>query len=243
MLPLDAGVFDAASPGGHPVSWVATGRWGGVSAAPYDSLNLADHVGDLDSAVQANRRRCVEVAALPDHRLVVMQAVHGRAVAVVTAGGQVPGVDALVATRSGLALLALAADCVPIALADPDAGVIAAVHCGWRGLAADVVSAAIDQMRALGAGRISAMLGPSICGDCYEVPEDRIAQVRSAVGVEVADASLRGRHIDVAAGVRAQLRAHGVDAETVPGCTAEDPALFSYRRDGVTGRQGMMIWQ
>lgn len=241
MLPLDAGVFDAASPGGHPVSWVATGRSGGVSLPPYASLNLADHVGDDPEAVAANRARCARHAGTD--ALAVMDAVHGAAVAEVDRGGSVPGVDALVTRTPGVALLALAADCVPIALADPDAGVIGAVHCGWRGLAAGVVPAALAAMRDLGARRISAVLGPSICGSCYEVPASRIDEVRAAVGEAIARTCVAGRHLDVGAGVRAQLERDGVRALTVAGCTAEDARLFSFRRNGVTGRQGMMVWR
>lgn len=241
MLPLDAGVIDAASPGGHPVSWVATGRSGGVSLPPFDTLNLAEHVGDDPDAVAANRMRCARHAGVD--QLAVMGAVHGAQVAEVHGGGVVPGVDALVTRDPGIALLALAADCVPIALADPDAGVIAAVHCGWRGLAAGVVPAAIFAMRDLGSLRIRAVLGPSICGPCYEVPPARIDEVRRAVGDGIAGACIDGRHLDVAAGVRAQLAAAGVGVQVVPGCTAQDAALFSFRRDGVTGRQGMMVWR
>lgn len=241
MLPLDAGVLDAASPGGHPVSWVATGRSGGVSLPPFDSLNLADHVGDDPQAVAGNRARCLLHAGIGE--LAVMEAVHGAAVAEVAVGGSVPGVDALVTRTPGVALLALAADCVPLALADPGAGVIGAVHCGWRGLVAGVVPATLAAMRDLGARRITAVLGPSICGSCYEVPAARIDEVRVAVGEATAGACVRGRHLNVAAGVRDQLALDGVSAQIVPGCTAEDARLFSFRRDGVTGRQGMMVWR
>ena len=213
-----------------------------MSHAPFDTLNLADHVGDDPAAVAANRGRCLAHAQVTG--LAVMGAVHGAAVAEVSMGGAVPGVDALVTRAQGLALLALAADCVPMALADPDAGVIAAVHCGWRGLAAGVVPAAVEAMRSLGAHRIRAILGPSICGACYEVPGERIDAVRAAVRAGVAAHCVDGRHLDVAAGVRAQLEGSGVGGvRVVPGCTAEDPGLFSFRRDGVTGRQGMMVWR
>ena len=241
MLPLDAGVIDAASPGGHPVSWVATGRSGGVSLPPFDSLNLADHVGDDEDAVTENRRRCARHARVD--ALAVMGAVHGAQVAQVHAGGLVPGVDGLVTREPGLALLALAADCVPIALADPDRGVIGAVHCGWRGLAAGAAPAAVEAMRGLGAERIEAVLGPSICGSCYEVPGARIDEVRAAVGERIAARCVDGRHLDVAAGVRAQLEQLGVGVRVVAGCTAEDAGLFSFRRDRITGRQGMMVWR
>ena len=242
MLPLDAGVIDAASPGGHPVSWVATGRSGGVSRAPFASLNLADHVGDEPESVAENRRLLLDHAGAGG--LAVMAAVHGAAVAEVRAGGVVADVDALVTRAPGLALLALAADCVPIALADPDAGVIGAVHCGWRGLVAGVVPAALTAMRDLGATRVAAILGPSICAACYPVPGERVAEVRATPGG--ASAAAGDGRLDVAAGVRAQLVEAGVVVSairTVPGCTAEDPRLFSFRRDRITGRQGMMVWR
>ena len=103
--------------------------------------------------------------------------------------------------------------------------------------------ATLAAMRVLGAAQVAAVLGPSICGGCYEVPADRIAQVRAAVGDAIADTCVDGRRLDVAAGVRGQLADAGVTVHVVAGCTAEDPGLFSFRRDGVTGRQGMMVWR
>ncbi len=210
-----------------------------MSTGDFATANLADHLGDDPSAVAENRVRCASLAGLAVTDLAVMSAVHGASVAVVESGGVVPSVDALVTTHAGIALLALGADCVPIAIADPSAGVIAAVHCGWRGLVAGVVPAAVAVMRELGATDLAAVLGPSICGACYAVPDERIAEVRAAADA----AAIAPGHLDVAAGVRAQLTAEGIGSVTVPFCTAEDDRLFSFRRDGRTGRQGMMIWR
>lgn len=188
--------------------------------------------------MQANRESVR--TALGGHELVVMQACHGADVAVVESGGVIPAVDGLVAMRAGLVLLALAADCVPIALCDANGSVIAAAHCGWKGLVAGIVPATVAAMRDLGAQGIRAVLGPSICPHCYPVDSARIADVRAGTPGSVSAAALHvPGAIDVAAGVIAQLADLGIDAVRVPGCTAESAQLFSFRRDGVTGRQGM----
>lgn len=216
-----------------------------MSQEPYGRLNLAGHVGDDPAAVRANRRIAAAMLGVDPGRLAVVNAVHGADVAVVEQGGEVDGVDAVVTTRPGLGLLALAADCVPLALADPQAGVIAAVHCGWKGIGAGVVLAAVNAMRALGAGDISAVIGPHVCAGCYPVGADRAEALRSSAGSLVADqACLRtggGWAIDVGAGVTAQLSALGVPTQSVGTCTAESVDLFSFRRDRITGRHGMMI--
>ncbi|MBU6244414.1 MAG: laccase domain-containing protein [Actinomycetales bacterium] len=224
---------------------MATGRSGGASQGPFGRLNLAGHVGDDPADVRANRRLAAAMLGVDPEHLAVVNAVHGAEVAVVEQGGEVDGVDAVVTTSPGLGLLALAADCVPLALADPQAGVIGAVHCGWKGIGAGVVPAAVDAMRALGASDISAVIGPHVCAGCYPVSLDRIEVLRSGTDPLVADqACLRtgdGWAIDVGAGVRAQLTALGVPMQSIGACTAESPELFSFRRDGITGRHGMMI--
>lgn len=208
-------------------------------------MNLAGHVGDDPGAVLANRRLAAAMLGVDAERLAVVNAVHGAGVAVVDHGGDVDGVDAVVTTSTGLGLLALAADCVPLALADPAAGVVAAVHCGWKGIGVGVVPATVDAMRRLGAAEISAVIGPHVCADCYPVDAERVEALRSTTEPFVADrACVRtqvGWSIDVGAGVRAQLRALGIPAESIGACTAESPGLFSFRRDRVTGRHAMMI--
>ena len=234
-----------ASLGGRPVRWAATGRLGGVSTGEFAELNLADHVGDDPLHVAANRGMLVDWA--DGAGLAVIGAEHGGRVQHVVAPGVVPGVDGLVASAPDLALLALAADCVPLVLADPERGVIGAAHCGWRGLVAGIVANTVQAMRAAGAERIHAVVGPSICADCYPVPAERIAIVRGALAADAADVVCRRvadrDSIDVGAGVRAQLAQEGVEFVQVPGCTAESSDLFSYRRDNRTGRHGMIIVQ
>lgn len=225
-----------------------TDRWGGVSAAPYDSLNLGGAVGDDPAAVLANRERAARALGRDPGRVVWMNQVHGREVAVVDGPwGErpVPAVDALVTTRPELALAVLTADCVPVLLADAAAGVAAAAHAGRPGLVAGVVPAAVETMITLGArpDRIIALIGPSVCGKCYEVP----AAMREAAAAVVPQAYAETRAgtpaLDIAAGVRAQLAALGVPAAGGPGvCTLESADHFSYRREHTTGRLAGYVW-
>ena len=226
---------------------VVTDRRGGTSAAPYDTFNLGAHVGDDPAAVAANRARVARELRVPEDRLVWMTQVHGTGVAVVDGPqqGPVPDVDALVTATPGLVLCVLVADCVPVLLADPVAGVVAAVHAGREGVRQGVVPAALAAMTRLGArpGDVTALLGPAVCGACYEVP----AAMQAELARVVPGAAVRTRKgtpgLDLRAGLDARLRAAGVP-EVVhdPRCTVEDPRLFSHRRDGVTGRQAGLVW-
>lgn len=235
-----------AVPGGAHFAF--TDRRGGVSASPYDSLNLGGAVGDDPADVEANRRRAAEALGRDPARVVWMNQVHGSDVAVVDApwgGGPVPAVDALVTVRADLTLAVLTADCVPVLLADPAAGVVAAAHAGRPGLVAGVVPATVEAMVRLGARpeRITAMLGPSVCGRCYEVPE----RMRDDVVAVVPEAGATTRQgtpaVDVAAGVRAQLARLGVAASDESHvCTLESGEHFSYRRERTTGRLAGYVW-
>jgi YfiH family protein len=212
---------------------LVTDRAGGVSHGAWEGLNLGLHVDDDPAAVGENRRRLEDEVGRP---LVYMAQCHGSDVAVVDAVPDTPpSCDALVTTSPDLALAVLVADCVPVLLAGPD-GVVAAVHAGRPGLVAGVVPAAVGVMRELGAGEIDAVVGPSVCGRCYEVPVEMRA---TAAAVEPVSATVSWSGtpaIDVAAGVVAQLRTHDVAVRWVPGCTRESAQLYSYRRDGTTGR-------
>ncbi|CCB73918.1 conserved protein of unknown function [Streptantibioticus cattleyicolor NRRL 8057 = DSM 46488] len=225
-----------------------TDRWGGVSAAPYEELNLGGAVGDDPAAVRANRAAAAGALGLDPGRVVWMNQVHGNDVAHVTApwgDDPVPAVDAIVTDRPGLALAVLTADCVPVLLADPVAGVVAAAHAGRPGLVAGVVPAAVEAMTALGARpeRITAHTGPAVCGRCYEVPEAMRADV-AAVAPRAWATTLWGTPaVDVAAGVRAQLVGAGVTkGEKSHICTRESPDHFSYRRERTTGRLAGYVW-
>ncbi|MFD5574535.1 peptidoglycan editing factor PgeF [Streptomyces cadmiisoli] len=226
-----------------------TDRWGGVSAVPYEELNLGGAVGDDPGAVHANRELAAKSLGLDHTRVVWMNQVHGTDVAVVDgpwgASTGIPAVDAIVTARRGLALAVLTADCVPVLLADPVAGVAAAAHAGRPGMIAGVVPAALRAMMELGAEpqRIVARTGPAVCGRCYEVPEPMRAEVAAVEPAAHAVTSWGTPAVDVAAGVHAQLERLGVrDRERSAVCTLESGDHFSYRRDRTTGRLAGYVW-
>lgn len=223
-----------------------TQRGDGDSIGPYRGLNLALHVDDAPERVERNRRLVIgglaTLAGVDSAEVtpVFMDQVHGTAVRVVPSGAGVStpvgDCDAVVTTSPGVALFSLVADCTPVLLVDDSAQVAAAVHAGRPGMVAGVVPAAVAEMRELGARRIAAVVGPSVCGRCYEVPDEMRAEV-SAVEPVSASVTWSGTSaLDVAAGVVEQLRRDGVSVSWVAGCTREDERLYSYRRDGRTGR-------
>ncbi|MFF3463113.1 peptidoglycan editing factor PgeF [Streptomyces sp. NPDC002619] len=225
-----------------------TDRWGGVSAVPYEELNLGGAVGDDPGAVRANRELAAKLLDLDPAHVVWMNQVHGADVAVVDGPwGErpVPEVDAIVTVRRGLALAVLTADCTPVLLADPVAGVAAAAHAGRPGMVAGVVPAAVRAMMELGAdpARIVARTGPAVCGRCYEVPEAMRADVSTVEPAAHSETSWGTPAVDVSAGVHAQLERLGVrDREQSPVCTLESRDHFSYRRDRTTGRLAGYVW-
>ncbi|WP_328441123.1 peptidoglycan editing factor PgeF [Streptomyces sp. NBC_00444] len=225
-----------------------TDRWGGVSAAPYEELNLGGAVGDDPDAVRTNRELAAKSLGIDPADVVWMNQVHGNDVAVVDGPwGDRPAaqVDAIVTVRRGLALAVLTADCTPVLLADPVAGVVAAAHAGRPGMVAGVVPAALRAMMDLGAdpSRIVARTGPAVCGRCYEVPETMRAEVAAVEPTAYAETSWGTPAVDVSAGVHAQLERLGVrDREQSPVCTLESGDHFSYRRDRTTGRLAGYVW-
>lgn len=226
---------------------VVTTRAGGASRPPYDTFNLADHVGDDEGNVYANRKRLAAELGLTEDRLAWMEQVHGRTATVVDGSETraAEATDALVTATPGLALVVLVADCVPILLADAEAGVVSAVHAGRVGTRVGVVPAAIDAMREAGAEphRIEALLGPAICGDCYEVPAAMAADVEKHVPGTACKTRQGTPGLDLRAGLWRQLADLGVGKIGVdPRCTNEDKTLFSYRRDGTTGRIAGITW-
>ncbi|MFF4155548.1 peptidoglycan editing factor PgeF [Streptomyces sp. NPDC001678] len=228
--------------------FASTDRWGGVSAAPYAELNLGGAVGDDPAAVRTNRRRAAEALGLDPAAVVWMNQVHGKDVAVVDGPwqkGETPAVDAVVTARRGLALAVLTADCVPVLLADPVAGVTGAAHAGRPGLVAGVVPAVVTEMLRLGAepDRIVGRIGPSVCGGCYEVPEAMRAEVAEAAPGSWATTRRGTPAVDVANGVAAQLGRMGVTGVGRSDvCTMESADHFSYRRERTTGRLASYVW-
>ncbi len=226
---------------------VVTTRAGGASRPPYDTFNLGDHVGDDAGDVFANRERLAAELGLAEDRLAWMEQVHGRTATVVDGSETfaAEATDALVTAEAGLALVVLVADCVPLMLADVEAGVVAAVHAGRVGARVGVVPAAVEAMRSLGAepARTEALLGPAICGDCYEVPADMAADVEKHVPGSACKTRKGTPGLDLRAGLWRQLADLGVGKIGVdPRCTNEDKTLFSFRRDGTTGRIAGITW-
>lgn len=236
---------------------LATTRQGGFSLGPYDDgrggggLNLGLHVGDDADTVQRNRALLQQ--ALPGRPAWIAQ-VHG--VAVADAAHVQPGqpatvADASIARMPGVVSAVLTADCLPVLFADLDGKVVASAHAGWRGLAGGVLGATVAAMRAAGAGEITAWLGPAIGPRQFEVGEDVRAAFGAALGVAeaapafVAFAGRPGKYLaNMPLLARAFLARAGVTR--VAGgaaCTVTDAARFySYRRDGVSGRQATLIW-
>ena len=225
---------------------VVTTRAGGQSKPPYDSFNLGG-VGDAPEAIAANRRRLADELGLGRDRLVWMEQVHGRNAEIVDGPRTeaVEATDAIVTTEPNLALVALCADCVPVLLADPEAGVVGAAHAGRVGARVGVVPAALDAMKRAGASieRIEVLLGPSACGECYEVP----AAMQVDVEKHLPDSACKTRKgtpgLDIRAGLWRQLADAGVAKIGLdPRCTVEDKTLFSHRRERTTGRLAALTW-
>jgi YfiH family protein len=221
-----------------------TTRTGGVSRAPFDSLNLAAHVGDDAEAVAENRRRVREALSLPSEPAWLEQ-VHGDAV-VVLPGGEGARADAAITFSRGHVCAVLVADCLPVFLASRNGDCVGIAHAGWRGLAAGVIEATIAAFDR-DPGGLVAWLGPSIGAGAFEVgPEVREAFVAqdAAAGAEFRPGRSRRWMADLPGLARRRLAAAGVGAVAASGfCTASQPdRFFSYRRDGVTGRMAALAW-
>lgn len=192
--------------------------------------------GDLTDPVARSRlRETLEVSAVA-----TMRQVHGVDVAWAMPG-LVPEADALLTYTPGLALLVRVADCVPIVLATEQRDTVGVVHAGRRGLMAGVVPAAVQVLRERGKGRVSAWLGPRICGPCYELDSATADDVAAAVPSAATTTAQGTPAADLGAGVLTQLAGLDVDAHDLGGCTLEDDRFFSYRRDGTRHRQAAVV--
>ena len=214
-----------------------TNRTGGVSTGAFSSLNLALHVGDDPARVLENRR--ILGQEVGEHQY--MEQVHGNRVVIIEAvSDEHPTADALVTGIPGVALAVMVADCIPLLLTSKVA--VAAVHVGRKGLMNSVALGAIAAMREIGATQISAVIGPSICGRCYEVSQEIFDEV-TAVHPAAAVTTPKGTpSLDLPAALEKVLLAEGVSISFDRGCTVEDQTFFSYRRDGATGRQAGIVW-
>ena len=222
-----------------------TDRHGGISAEPYGSRNLGGACGDDPEAVAANRARTAAEFGLD--RVVFMRQVHSADVRYVSEpfGDDPPALDGICTDVPGLGLAALCADCAPVLLAEPRAGLVGAAHSGRVGTVSGVVTALVEEMAKRGAdpARMTALIGPMACGTCYEVP----AELRDEVTADLPEAwSITSRrhpgtrpagrdHLAARQGGRRQIT-HDTR------CTIETADLFSHRREGTTGRFAGYVW-
>ncbi|WP_229784653.1 peptidoglycan editing factor PgeF [Deinococcus radiotolerans] len=221
-----------------------TTRLGGVSGGPYAGLNLDDREDDAQ-AVQENRARLTGALGFTPAQVARLTQVHGTDVVTVTSGGHWTG-DALVTDRAGVLLAIGTADCYPLLLEDPEAGVLGAAHAGWKGTLGRVAQRTVDAMTALGAHpeRIRAAVGPGICAAAYPVGGAVADAFRGAGLGEFVQARGDGPHLDLAGANRAVLLEAGVpDAQVwVSGRCSTEGDFYSFRRDaGVTGRMWAVI--
>jgi polyphenol oxidase len=266
---------DAPSGGGAPVwalRWpaldatgvvdaVVTTRHGGVSQGPYDSLNLGLHVGDDPAHVVTNRQRAAGLVDLTLDDLVFCRQSHGATVTVVGSADRGRGTtgdsdaigdtDAMVTTDAGVGLVVMVADCVPLVAVDPEAGVLACIHAGWRGTVAGITAAAVAAMQQLGAdaSRVVVGMGPAVSPASYQVG----AEVRDAV---MAAFGTRGERLvppdgtgrwtfDVVAANRMALTDAGVDPSNIHDAgvaDTNDPDFFSDRQARPCGRFAIIAW-
>lgn len=246
-------------PGADGAGVAFTDREGGASSGSIGALNLGRT--DADDLVALRMNLATVRAALRIGPVVTVHQVHGTGVLDVDdnllrtwtddswLGNAVPGAerlrhaDALVTTVRDVALAVRVADCLPVLFADPDAGVVAAAHAGRVGLAAGVLPATLARLTELGASRVTAWIGPHICGACYEVPEE----MRDSFAVDhpaaATTTSWGTPSLDLGAAAEEQLVALGCTVELVGGCTRESLSLHSHRRDGAgAGRQAGLVW-
>jgi hypothetical protein len=220
------------------VNFRFTESTGGKSTGAFLSRNLALHVGDHPEIVESNRRSLSDEIGLP---VQFMEQVHGDHVEVIDDYIQPsPTADALVTSNPKMALAVMVADCIPLLLANQ--GSAAAVHVGRKGLLNKIFLKAITEMRKVDSSPISAVIGPSICGRCYEVSPEIFAEVTQLFPRAAAETVQGTPSLDLSAALTFELEKIDIDVLTIARCTVEDSSLYSYRRDGVTGRQAGVIW-
>lgn len=228
---------------GH-VRAVTSTRTGGVSQDAYAGFNLAMHVGDRSEDVRRNREILMQVLRLPGEPCWLDQQ-HGAEIREAQVMSELAQADASYTACAGPVCVVQTADCLPVLLCSREGDWVAAVHAGWRGIAANILQATVRAYRGL-PENLLAWFGPAISAECYEVDDP----VRSALGEALAATALRpsGRaghwRLDLASAASWQLKQAGIrDFYGTGECTFQDEYRFySHRRDRVTGRMATMIW-
>lgn len=234
-----------------------TTRDGGVSAAPYDTLNLGSQVADAPDAVGTNRQRLWSNIGFTEAQTALAEQVHGNQIAIVTVGTGISptaGVDALITDTPGVLLMLFYADCVPIYLADPVKKIIGLVHAGWRGAAANIAAKTVRTMAEEFGTRPETCLtaiGPCIGGESYEVGPEVADRFRSMPSARSGNAVMPRSefsgtyNLNLRQVVFGQLLGAGIRAASIAVCDEDtyrnQRDFFSYRRDGVTGRMAAFL--
>lgn len=228
------------------VNAVCTTRSGGESIAPFNSMNLGDHVGDNGLTVAANRQRVGQVLRLPTEPLWLEQ-VHGTVVSGMNAASCYPIADASIARKPNQVSVIMTADCLPVLFCDRAGTQVASAHAGWRGLCDGVLEKTIEQFDCT-AGDILVWLGPAIGPEKFEVGDEvRAAFMAQDINAETAFKAgpQTGKWLaDIYELARQRLAHRGIEHIYGGGlCTVSDSErFFSYRRDGQTGRMASLIW-
>lgn len=211
---------------------------GGLSTGAFLSFNVAQHVGDNPEVVTKNRALLEQEIGLP---IQYMNQVHGDQIAAIRQLlKDEPTADGLLTTNTEFALAVMVADCIPLLLGNESS--VAAVHVGRRGLLNNIALAAINQMRAIDQSPITAVIGPTICGTCYEVSEEVYSEVVDRFPLAQARTKSNTFSLDLTKALKSLLISHGVEVKDESRCTVEESSLYSYRRDGITGRQAGVVW-
>ena len=222
----------------------STTRYGGFSTAPWDSLNLGTHVGDVETQVMQNRQRLVDELALPAMPQWLDQ-IHGQVVTRLPNDELLPQADAAITRASGVVCAVMTADCLPVLFCSKDGSEVAAAHAGWRGLCNGVLEQTLSQFHCAPSD-ILAWLGPAIGPQAFEVgAEVRVAFMEQDPSAHKAFRPLGDKYFaDIWLLARQRLFAAGV--HSISGSThctfTERDDFFSYRRDGITGRMATLIW-
>ncbi|MGB3256682.1 MAG: peptidoglycan editing factor PgeF [Ornithinimicrobium sp.] len=227
------------------VEWAITDRFDGVSTGSHSTFNLGAGVRDRPGAVARNREILAAEFGVESSSLRFMRQVHGCHVEVLDAdhpaGQDEDACDAMITNRPDIALAVLVADCTPVLLLDRQAGWVGAVHAGRAGMTDGVVVRTVHELRERGASNLEAVVGPSICGRCYEVPGSMRDHATNAYRAAYAVSWSGTAAIDVSAAVVEQLASERVDVRWLPGCTRESRDLYSHRGDPHSGRFAAVV--
>ncbi len=242
------------------LSYFITDRWGGSSKSPYEELNMGMSVGDCVDDVLYNRLLVARHSSLPLSRFVFASQIHGDNIEIISESqlsedsySVIKETDGLITADKNIALIILAADCVPVLLYDEVTGVVGAFHAGWRGLTNHIVVKGLQKMKdnfACNEDDIQAFIGPSIGKCCYEIKgkvikaiEDNIPQYSEALGQKETKT-----YLDLKKGIELQLKSKGVRPKNISissDCTkCNSDTYFSYRAEKETGRfcAGIALW-